>query len=129
VELAVARFIAPTVEPGAVLESRLRLPGARTPAPPEGNGSAGLASILGARVGHLEDAFNCDAHYKLHNVSEVLAIEAPHFSGDSAWLNVERVRYPSTDGRSMPVLEGQVYILRRHGDQWTVVGLGTHSIS
>lgn len=127
IQVAVARFIKPTLGPRTILESRTWLPGERhAQLPQEQSTTPLLASELGIRAAHFEDAFNCTS-CALTDIQKIIAFNVPKITGDNAVVRVEFLENIA----SSPYIHfgSQEYLLQKTASGWRVTGLGIASSS
>lgn len=126
VELAMAKYLRPTVDNSVRLEPRLDFPDKDHPSPPEYVNAPAIARALGIKTVHIEDAFHCDAHCTAPGVKRVLLVSPPWIRGDSAQITV------SFREELSPVRDydgGDIYALKRVHGIWHVIRSFFHRVS
>jgi hypothetical protein len=117
IEIALARYIKPTVSETDALESRVNVaelgkPAAERPSAPE------LAKVLGLPIARIEDVLGCSTGCRSKPVGRIVILSRPSINGDSARAYVSfRLIH---DGKLF--MRSTEYLLTRTDGVWQVKG-------
>ncbi len=131
IELAVLRYMQPTLKPHSVIDDRRELLPRRNAVVAVDPRAPVLAGQLGLGQGQYEEVFDCGASCTLPDVDEVIAMHAPSITGTRASIFVDHaIREPYKNRPNGVAATGaQQYLLTRTEAGWRVTGVGQASKS